>query len=229
MRYLLCAFLFIGLGNIAWGDKVYLLNSDQLNGKVVSLNDKELILKSDTLGEIKIPREKIMTIHLGEVKIPYQMYPEPPTFNALPYPTLAPTTLQPSAEKQREPGLEDIFKKLQNSKELSGNIEKLEGEFPLLMVPEVRKYFDDTVGGLITGEVSIESLRKQAIEARNQVKELEAELGPQGADALKPYMSILDKFIRESEKSPSKTLPKPERDKPGINAVPTIPPSKPSK
>ncbi len=62
--------LAVGLGMFCAGplraDTIELTNGDVLNGNVVSLDGKELILKSELLGELKLAREKISAIHLGE-------------------------------------------------------------------------------------------------------------------------------------------------------------------
>ncbi|MCA9071049.1 MAG: hypothetical protein KDA84_19110, partial [Planctomycetaceae bacterium] len=48
------------------GDTIELANGDVLNGQVISLDGKELVLKSDLLGELKLDRKKVSAIHLGD-------------------------------------------------------------------------------------------------------------------------------------------------------------------
>src|SRR5687768_9163868 len=59
----------------AWGlmlvlpvmaDTIEMTNGDVLNGQVISLDGKELVLKSELLGELKLAREKVSAIHLGD-------------------------------------------------------------------------------------------------------------------------------------------------------------------
>jgi hypothetical protein len=61
--------------------------------------------------------------------------------------------------------------------------------------PEVKSYFDDRVGGLISGAVSLEDIRQDAIGARDQLIDLKKDLGPDAA-ALDGYLGILEGFIR---------------------------------
>jgi hypothetical protein len=229
MQKLLCFSMFhyftgvmVIASSLASADEVQLSNGDHLNGKVISLDEKVLLLKSDVLGEVKLAREKVVSIQLGErpASVRYVPVPEFSTPPAIP-PSLAPrsgaenSNLPPEsktqlpgvlpkapAENQKpantETSVQDVLKQLKKGG-LEKSVQQVEGEFPLLAVPEVKEYFDTTLKGLITGEVSVDNLRKQALDVRKQVKELEKELGPEGVDALKPYMSILDKFIRESE------------------------------
>jgi hypothetical protein len=51
-------------------DTVQLANGDVLRGKVVSLNDKQLVFHSDSFGDIKIERAKIDLIALGNKPLP---------------------------------------------------------------------------------------------------------------------------------------------------------------
>jgi hypothetical protein len=64
------AALMIGAGIPAKGDTVQLVNGDVLRGKVVSLNDTQLVFRSDSFGEIKIERTKVDLIALGTKALP---------------------------------------------------------------------------------------------------------------------------------------------------------------
>ena len=176
----------------AQADTLELVNGDLVSGSVVSLNDKELVLQSDLLGEIKIPRDKVATISLGNRK---------PNVAARAAANPAPAMAPGSAPRKPQPAanwsFDDIIKQLQAGGADLGKM--IEDEFPLVQTPEVQDYIQKTLGGLIKGDLSLEDLRKQAIDVRNQVRELEQELGPEAVEALKPYTGILDKFIREAE------------------------------
>ena len=185
LRHFLSIAIVGVLTSTALADSVQLTNGDSVSGKVVSLDAQSLVLKSDVLGEVKIGREKIAAILLGD----RPAIPAKPT-----------EAKQPSRTAEGGPqSVEDILKQIQAGGVDKGLTKSLESEFPLLSTPEVRAYFDKTVGGLISGDINIGDLRKQAIDARNQVKDLEKDLGPEATQALSGYMSILDKFIRETE------------------------------
>ena len=195
--------LLVSLGAVAlYADTVELANGDQLNGKVVSLGEKEVVLQSEWLGELRIAREKVATISFGARK-PQAMLPASgDASTAGPKAKLSADGHVQAPTLPKEPTVEDILQQLKKGVSLA-DMKTLEGEFPLLQTPEVKEYFNKTVTGLMKGEISIDNLRQQALDARKQVRDLEKELGPVGVEALKPYTSILDKFIRESE-SPSK-------------------------
>ncbi len=92
----------------------------------------------------------------------------------------------------------------------------LQTKFPLLNTPEASGYFNDTLGGLMTGKLNIQDVRKDAVKARDELKSLQDELGPETGAALNGYMSILNKFIRETEPAPSAAAGKPGEGKPTI-------------
>lgn len=54
----------------ASADTVRLANGDMLRGDVVSLDDKQMKLKSETFGELTIPRDKVEVIYLGNAQPP---------------------------------------------------------------------------------------------------------------------------------------------------------------
>jgi hypothetical protein len=80
---LLAAASLIGDGVAAMGDTVQLVNGDVLRGKVVSLNDVQLVFRSESFGDIKIERSKIDLIALGTKGLPTaRLAPAAPTANA---------------------------------------------------------------------------------------------------------------------------------------------------
>lgn len=193
-----CLLGFLTLAPASFADTVQLANGDNVSGHVVSLDAKTLVLKSELLGEVKIDRAKIAAILLGNRPAPSAAQPAPArTSPAVPAP--AGQSAAPGSAPAAPKTVDEILKQIQGSGVDPKLSKGLEGDFPLLATPEVRAYFDKTLGGLVSGDLSVSDLRQQAIDVRNQVKELEKELGPEATQALSGYMSILDKFIRESE------------------------------
>jgi hypothetical protein len=67
---LLVATSLLGTVGLARADTIQLANGDVLRGKVVSLNEKELVFHSDSFGAIKIERAKVHLIALGSKGLP---------------------------------------------------------------------------------------------------------------------------------------------------------------
>ena len=193
------------------GDTIELTNGDVLNGKVLSLDAKQLVLQSELLGELKLDREKVSAIHLGDKPVI--------TRQAVPAVGPAPGEAKPPIDPAVQnvlnsvPSTDDVLKQLQGGGVNQQMIGALQTKFPLLNTPEASGYFNDTLGGLMTGRLNIQDVRKDAVKARDELKSLQDELGPEGA-ALNGYMSILNKFIRETE--PPAGEKKPAAEKPVI-------------
>lgn len=171
----------------ALADSVQMVNGDVLNGRVLSLDDKQLRLESETLGQVNISRAKIRAITLGD--------PKPAAAAA------APVARQPGSDTGPEAALKQLKTGGLNPKDLK----ELQQMLPLLATPEASRYFNDTVKGLMSGTRSIGDLRKEAMRARDELKKATRGLGPDVDAAIAPYMQILDSFIRETQPPAGKT------------------------
>jgi hypothetical protein len=170
----------------ATADSVQLANGDVLNGRVLGLDDKHLRLESETLGQVSIPRGKIVTITLGNGKVPA--------------PAGAPAA-KPSGTNLSP---EEILKQLKTTGVNPKDVKELHQMLPLLATPEASKYFDDTLKGLLGGTHTVGDLRKDAMRARDELKKATKGLGPDVEAGVAPYLQILERFIRETEPPASK-------------------------
>jgi hypothetical protein len=66
----LAVVLSINAGVLAKADTIQLLNGDSIRGKVVSLDEKQLVFRSQSFGELKLGRDKIELIVLGDKPLP---------------------------------------------------------------------------------------------------------------------------------------------------------------
>lgn len=188
-------------------DTIELTNGDVLNGQVISLDGQQLVLKSELLGELKLAREKVSAIHLGDKPILARNAAVPQAPSAKP-------ALDPEVQKVlgAVPSTEDVLKQLQGGGVNPQMIGELQTKFPLLNTPEAGQYFNDTLGGLMTGKLNIQDVRKDAVIARDGLLDLKKDLGPEGA-ALNGYLSILNKFINETEPPPAAKQPPQDQPK----------------
>lgn len=193
----------LGLGMMlvlpVMADTIEMTNGDVLNGQVISLDGQQLVLKSELLGELKLARENVSAIHLGDKPVLTRnaaVAQEAPPANK--------PALDPEVQKVlgAVPSTDDVLKQLQGGGVNPQMIGELQTKFPLLNTPEAGEYFNDTLGGLMSGKLSIQDVRKDAVLARDGLLDLQKDLGPEGA-ALNGYLSILNKFIRETEPPPT--------------------------
>lgn len=173
----------------AAADSIQLANGEVLKGKVLSLDDKQITFESESIGKLTLDRKKVATITFGDAK--------PPALVA-----------DPKVGTSPAPGsVEDAFKQLKGSGANPKDVNELRKLFPELDSPEASKYFDETLKGVMAGKKDIQDIRKDAIKARDELKKLTEDLGEDVGAATKPYLNILEKFIRETEPK-DKTAPK---------------------
>ena len=177
-------------------DVVQLVNGDTINGKVVSLDETQLKLKSEVLGEMSLPRDKVASIYLGDGR---------PPAAAVPARAAVPAAPVDKARLLGPPGdsVEEILDNLQKEGVDIHDVNELKKQFPLLAMPAAGAYFDRTVEGLNNGTIGVGDIRKDAIKARDQLqdlkKDLARELGPGSDGVLDSYLGILDNFIEQTE------------------------------
>lgn len=177
------------LATSALADSIELINGDVLHGQVLSLDATELKLKSESLGELKLPRAKIAAIQLGDKK------PAPaPAVKSDEAPA------KPAATAKPAPGTpEDAIRQLQQGGLDSGTMKLIEQALPVFGAsPEAKQYFSDRVEGLISGDIDIGAIRKDAQQVVDELEGLKQDLGPQTGPALDPYLGILKRFLRET-------------------------------
>ena len=64
--------------------------------------------------------------------------------------------------------------------------------------PEAAQKFNEMMGGLMSGSLSMNDLRAQAQSSINQIKAAKKELGEDDGGMLDSYLAILQKFMNES-------------------------------
>jgi hypothetical protein len=200
----------------ARADQVELSNGDTISGKVVSLNATHLVLKSELLGDVTLAREHVAAVYLGDKRPAPKTAPAAalPAANRAPAAGAAPAAddfinrllgrktsdAKMPAAKTAPAGAtpQELLQQLQRGELDSGSLAEVQKMFPLLATKEAGGYFNETLSGLITGKLGIGDIRKEAIKARDGIMELKKDIG-RDADALNPYLGILEKFIKETE------------------------------
>lgn len=168
----------------AQAETVELLNGDLVHGKVLALDADVLTLSSETFGQLKIKRESVARIVLHD----RGQRGEPKS-----------TADEPRSPLGRVQSPQEVLKQLKSDGGISeADMKAVQQKFPLLATPEVKGYVSDRLTGLLSGRLDILDIRKEAIDAVDQIKDVQKDLGPQ-ATALNGYLSILEHFIRETE------------------------------
>lgn len=159
-------------------------NGDHYLGSVVSLSSNTLVLQSEVLGTLRLPRAAVAAIQFSQ-----------------PAATNGPAAASAAAAALSAPKLEVSVPaaSLPTGPSSAGSESKLLDQLRSQMAgaegAEARKLFTDMAGGLMTGRLGINDIRAQAQATLDEVRKAQKELGPEAGDALDGYLSILENFL----------------------------------
>ena len=176
-------------------DVLEMQNGDRYSGKVLSVSPDTVVLTNEALGKIIVPRGKVTSLSFGTNAIAPQtavaLVPTASTnLPALTAPSVLTTTNLDLSAAFRQLGADTNFVGQIRQQMLAGN-------------PEAVSKYNELVGGLLSGKLSVGDLRQQAQSAATQIREMKRELGPDAGDALDGYLQILDSFVKETANEPA--------------------------
>lgn len=175
-------------------------NGDLYFGKV-TLTTNSLTLQSENLGTVQLPREKVTSIQLGTNQVNV-LSVAPPVATSAARPAVVATNQASEVPAS--------LRKLAGQTNL---IRQVQSKFLSDAGPEANAKFIELMTGLTTGQLSVDDLRAEARSAAEQVRELQGSLGNEAGSSLDFYLSILDRFLKESPPpggtSVAPPLPKP--------------------
>ena len=192
-------------------DQLLLLNGDRYHGKVIGLSADAVVLDSDILGKISLPRKQVASLLFGTNTVaPVTAPAANPT---LPIPTNLPTsaTLAQLARSLTNgtaatPPLRPLAAPNTNST-ANPDLARQIREQMLTGSPEATAKYNEMVAGLMSGRLTVTDLQRQAKASADQIRELKQELGPDAGDALDGYLQILDSFVKEANPAPTTPAP----------------------
>ena len=188
---LICAALVLlaAAGHLS-ADQVELQNGDRYIGHVLSLNSNAVVLQSEVLGTLRLPRSRVAVITLGPGSTTNSL--------ALPLRANAQTPLRSPAPANVASNLSPALTGLSTSTNL---IQQVQKQFLNGAGPEANTKFNELLGGLMSGKLSVDDIRAEAKTAADQLRALQRESGEDGGFAANAYLSILDHFLKETASS----------------------------
>jgi hypothetical protein len=197
----------------AWSvkaDLIELTNGDHYRGTVVSMDASTIEFNSEIQGLVHLPRSKVAQITFREVIA----RPVPRT-NASP--AVAPIILSGHAAHATNaapasPGAasaEDVVAQMRREGVRPQIINQVQEQIFGKASPEASQKFEETMNGLMSGQISVQDLRVQAQNAIKQARDAKQELGGDAGDTLDGYIAILEKFVAESAPSAGNQTPTP--------------------
>lgn len=186
-------------------DLVEMQNGDRYAGKVLSVSADTVVLQSEVLGKINVPRKQVASLTLGNTVAP----PSAATNVALvAVSTNLPAAAPAAALANTNLDLSAAFRALGANTNFIGQIRQqmLAGN------PEAASNYDELVGSLLSGKLNMDDLRRQAKSSADQLRQLKHDLGPDAGDSLDAYLSVLDSFLKETDAKPASATaaPKPQ-------------------
>ena len=180
------AVLLLALPLSLRADQIQMQNGDHYSGKVLSLDTNTLVLRSEVLGTVRLPREKVALVTFGAVALT----------NAARVASVS--NGQSSASVQLTNGTVDLSAPLRQLGANTNFIRQVQAQFLTDAGPEANNKFNEMVGGLLSGKLTVNDIRAEAKSAADQLKELKRDLGGDDGGALDGYLAILENFLRES-------------------------------
>jgi hypothetical protein len=200
-------------------DVLEMQNGDRYSGKVLSMSANIIVLNSEVLGRINVPRSKVASMTFGTNSAPVAFTAAATTGGAavaqnaaanipnipLPVSTNLPimVTGTPAATTNvNNPDLSSAFRQLGMNTNFIGEIRQqmFAGN------PQASAKYDEMVNSLLSGQLNMGELRRQAQASADQLRELKRGL-PEAGDALDSYLQILDSFLKETANEPANATP----------------------
>jgi len=189
-------------------DLVEMQNGDRYAGKVLSVSTDTVVLDSEMLGKITVPRKKVAGLAFGTNAVAPKaaaniiVRASAPANLAAAAPTaaLANTNVDLSVALLRL-GADTNFVGQIRQQMLAGS-------------PEAAGKYDEMVNGLMSGQLNLDDLRSQAKSYADQLREMRRDLGPGSSDSIDAYLSVLDNFLKETASQPANTTLQPKGQAP---------------
>lgn len=166
-------------------DQLQMQNGDRYVGKVLSVTPDSVVLQSDVLGKVTLPRNKVSLLTFDNGTNTNAAAAAPAVAAAPDNSPSAATTNADLAAALRNLGGNTNFIQQVRQQMLTGS-------------PQAGAKYDELVSGLMTGQLNLADIRKEAKSSIDQINELKRDLGPEAGDALDSYLSILQNFVDET-------------------------------
>lgn len=184
-------------------DQVEMQNGDRYFGKVLSVTADTVVLESEVLGRINVPRKKVASLAFGTNAVaPQVATPVAPVSVPTNLPTAASVAALVRTNANRSAALRDLGANTNSIRQIRDQM--------LAGSPEAAGKYDELINGLMSGKMDMNDLRREAQSSADQLRALKGELGPEAGDLLDAYLDVLDNFLKETATQPTSAVPVPQ-------------------
>jgi hypothetical protein len=168
-------------------DQVEMQNGDRYAGTVLSLDSNSVILRSEVLGKVCLPRSQVALITLGPLA----------RTNAarLVLSTNKLSRLTAGSVARTNSELAALLRQLGDD---TNSLREVQGQLLSQAGPEANQKFNQMLGDLTSGKMTISDLRAQAKAAVDQARGQRSEANGELGGLLDSYLSILDDFLQQT-------------------------------
>jgi hypothetical protein len=169
----------------ARADQVNMKNGECYIGKIVTLSNETVVVQSDVLGMVKVPRGRIASITFGTNAVTRAVQ-TPVVTSAQPQ--------KPAATNSNS----DLAAAINQLRANPNAMQQVQQQMLAGADPKATETFNQMMGGLMNGSVNLDDIRAQAKSAADQLRAAKKELGDDAGFAVDGYLSVLDGFLRET-------------------------------
>ena len=139
-------------------DEIEMKNGDRYVAKIVTLSNDIVVVQSDVLGTVRLPRSKVSAIRMGSNLAPVSVLSGPTTRGQATAAAASAGTPQLSAQ--------------------TNLIQQVQNQYLKDADPAAKAKFEELLSGLQSGKISVNDLRAQAQSMVSQLKIFKRDLGP---------------------------------------------------
>jgi hypothetical protein len=187
-------------GNAVMADQVRMRNGDQYFGSVLSLNKDTLVIQSDVLGTLRLPRDKVAFVELGVGPLAHGLVSAPSSNRVAPSHALMTTN-----------SAIDLSTSLNQLGGNSNVLQQIETQYLSEAGPEAKAKFNELLSGYLSGKLTVNEIRAQAQATADQVRSLRKDMGEDAGGMIDGYLAILDTFLKETAPSQNASTKTPPR------------------
>ena len=178
-------------------DQVVMKNGDRYSGSVLSLNAESVVIQSELLGKVTLPRGKTTLITVGSNAPAPLARPATPAKGAFSHPSAA-------SMNTNSVGAMDLRSLVAQT----NLVQQVREQYLSAAGPEANKKFDAMLSDLMSGKLNMDGLRAQAKSAADQLRAAKRDLSGGDVSELDECLTILEHFLDETA-PPHGTSPAP--------------------
>ena len=189
------AALAVSIASGLRADVLEMQNGDRYSGTVLAVSTDTVVLNSEVLGKINVPRGKVarVTFGPGTNSAAAKLADHP----VRPANTNQPIIITGAPSANTNADLATAFRQLGGDTNFVGQIRQQ----MFAGSPAAAAKYDEMVNGLMSGQINLNDLRQQAQATAEQLRALKRD-NPEASESFDAYLQVLDTFLNESASQP---------------------------